>query len=104
MSRITDTETVGARLSQQPAGVFKIFARGWNDAMQALPFPGYYDEAPAVWQLYYESGRLLAANVAAAGLSKVLIDRFDDTALRYIERLADRSVDRLGNPLPGIAA
>lgn len=69
MSQNIETEAAGVPKPLRPA-----FCRGWCDGLRQAGLPGEFDGWSVDQQLYYEYGRLEAANVRHAGLPRILVE------------------------------
>lgn len=83
---------------------------GWQDARQGLPFHHKYDTWAEWAQKNYETGRLRAVNVRAAGMVPASYHKLKkstraDGKTNHMPRITQQYVDSIqavGNPFPRI--
>lgn len=76
------------------------FAAGVIDVVRGRGYQPVYECAPVFQQLFYEYGRLEAANAVAAGLPVPLWDGNDAAARRRLIACFRRARDRIGDAIP----
>lgn len=86
-------------LGSTDPSLLKVWWMGWRDAWAGRGFPFRFDQWRREEQLNYEFGRLFAVNVKNAGLAAP--EWYGTRAgVGEVSRLCDRSVRKLGDPLP----
>lgn len=93
-----------ATLGGAPEYMRNAFAAGVSDWAAGKGYQAAYEKAPLAQQLFYEYGRLEAANIAAAGLPVPPWDGRDGAARRRLVALSLRAAKRTGNPIPPAVA